>query len=85
MALLVPLEVTSAAIQTELLKACGKLAMSCELFDVYGGEKLKAGTKSLAYRVMYQDPLKTLSDDEVNSLHQKAVASVCQKLGLEIR
>ena len=72
-------------IKTELMKSADLLAVHCEVFDLYKGDKLPADKKSLAFRLTYQDPQKTLSDDEINALHQGAVGKVCQKLGLVIR
>jgi len=84
-ALVVPEAVSSMAVQQELTKAAGKILVSCSLFDFYQGEKVGKGKHSLAYRLIYQDPSKTLSDEEVNALHQKAVDAVCKMLGLSIR
>jgi phenylalanyl-tRNA synthetase beta chain len=61
------------------------LLTGCEVFDLYIGEKLPSDKKSLAFRLTYQDSQKTLSDEEINALHQKAVQAVCQKLTLSVR
>jgi len=84
-ALLCPVILAAGEIRAELMKAGGQLVMSCEIFDLYEGEKLPPDKKSMAFRLVYQDPNKTLSDDDVNALHQKAVNQVVQKLGLSVR
>jgi phenylalanyl-tRNA synthetase beta chain len=84
-ALLAPLELPSGEIRRELLKAESPLGVSCELFDVFTGGTLESGKKSLAFRVTFLDWTRTLSDTEVNALHQKAITQVCQKLSLSVR
>ncbi len=84
-ALLAPISVSSGEIKDTLVKIAGNLLVRCDLFDLYTGEKLPADKKSLAFRLTYQDSERTLSDDEVNALHQNAVAAVSQKLGLSLR
>ena len=57
-----------------------------ELFDLFDDAKvLGEGKRSLAYTVTYQDPQKTLTDDEVNQLQEKLRQSLVKKLGIELR
>jgi phenylalanyl-tRNA synthetase beta chain len=84
-ALLSPASLAAGDIKAELQKAGGALVTKCEIFDLYVGNKLPEDKKSLAFRLTYQDPTRTLSDEEVNAAHQKAVQTVCQKLSLSIR
>ncbi|MDZ4677916.1 MAG: phenylalanine--tRNA ligase subunit beta [Oligoflexia bacterium] len=84
-ALLVPQELSAGEIKAELQKAAGNLASKCEIFDIYMGDKLPADKKSLAFRMTYQDPSRTLSDEEINASHQKTIQSVCQKFNLSVR
>jgi phenylalanyl-tRNA synthetase beta chain len=72
-------------IRKELMKAAGSLATSCECFDVFEGKNVAPDKKSLAFRLVYLDPQKTLSDEEINALHKKSTDSVAQKLGLSVR
>lgn len=84
-AFLTPSELPAGDVKTQLLKAAGKSVVHCEIFDVFSGKGVPAGQKSLAFRLTYQDSTKTLSDDEINAVHQKAVQTVCQKLSLSVR
>ncbi|MBM4252099.1 MAG: phenylalanine--tRNA ligase subunit beta [Deltaproteobacteria bacterium] len=53
---------------------------STELFDVYTGDKLPAGTKSMAYRFAFQSPDRTLTDQEVEPELQALTAWLSQSL-----
>ncbi|NLC69885.1 MAG: phenylalanine--tRNA ligase subunit beta [Desulfuromonadaceae bacterium] len=55
------------------------------LFDIYCGPGIPEGKKSMAVRVRYRSEEKTLTDDEVNGLHQKIVDALCNRLGAQIR
>jgi phenylalanyl-tRNA synthetase beta chain len=56
-----------------------------ELFDVFRGQGVPEGQKSLAYAFTYRAAEKTLTDANVNSAHEKAVESLKQKLSAVIR
>jgi phenylalanyl-tRNA synthetase beta chain len=47
------------------------LVNSVALFDLYAGEQVPAGKKSLAFRVIYQSPTHTLTDNEVDKVQQQ--------------
>jgi phenylalanyl-tRNA synthetase beta chain len=55
------------------------------LFDIYRGQGVPEGKKSLAIRVRYRSIEKTLTDDEINILHESAVNRLRKNLGAEIR
>ena len=55
------------------------------LFDVYVGDPVPPGKRSLAFRLSYRDPERTLTDDLVNSHHQALVAALEKDLGAELR
>jgi phenylalanyl-tRNA synthetase beta chain len=55
------------------------------LFDVYRGQNVPAGQKSVAYSFTYRSPERTLTDAEVNSAHQKIVEQLRQSLGAVVR
>ena len=56
-----------------------------ELFDVFRGQGVPEGQKSLAYAFTYRAAEKTLTDAEVNAAHEKAVESLKQRLSAVIR
>jgi phenylalanyl-tRNA synthetase beta chain len=61
------------------------LVSDVTLFDVYSGAKLPAGKKSLAYRITFQSPAHTLTDDEVNKVQQKILDKLAKQLGATLR
>ena len=71
---------------TELIyKTGGELIESVRLFDVYEGEQVPEGKKSLAYAIIYHSATETLTDKAVNALHDKIVKRLNQELGAELR
>jgi phenylalanyl-tRNA synthetase beta chain len=64
-AVVVPEEVPFGDVETALAEGGGELLTFYELFDVYRGEQIGAGNKSLAIRLEFQAPDRTLTDDEV--------------------
>ncbi len=56
-----------------------------ELFDLYTGEGVPAGHKSIAVRLRYRSPERTLTDEEVNRLHQRIIDNLLKKLNITIR
>ncbi|MCC7428157.1 MAG: phenylalanine--tRNA ligase subunit beta [Alphaproteobacteria bacterium] len=61
------------------------LIAGVSLFDVYQGEKLPAGKKSLAIAVTIQPADKTLTDAEIEAVAQKLVAAVAKATGATLR
>ena len=63
----------------------GEWVESVRLFDVYEGEQVPEGKKSLAYTIVYHSANETLTDKAVNALHDKVVKRLNQELGAELR
>jgi len=61
------------------------LVKQVDIFDVYEGEHLDEGKKSIAYHLIYQDPEKTLKDDEVEASYEEIVKAVGDKFGGYVR
>jgi phenylalanyl-tRNA synthetase beta chain len=61
------------------------LVEEVRVFDHYTGSPIPAGKKSLAYTIAYRAPNRTLTDDEVNSMHDLLVAQLVRQLSLEVR
>jgi phenylalanyl-tRNA synthetase beta chain len=55
------------------------------IFDIYIGKGLPEGTKSLGLRFSYRAPDKTLTDLEVNNIHEKIVRNTIQLTGAKVR
>ncbi len=55
------------------------------IFDVYSGEQVPQGKKSLAYRITYQSPTHTLTDKEVSKVQQQILNRLSHDLGATLR
>ena len=55
------------------------------LFDLYAGENIPAGKRSLAYHIYFQSPERTLTAEEVNDALQAALKSLERQVGAELR
>jgi len=56
-----------------------------ELFDLYTGEQVPSGKKSLAFRVVYKSQVRTLTDDEVDKVEGEILARLSQDTGASLR
>lgn len=56
-----------------------------KLFDVYQGERIPPGKKSLTFSVLYQSPERTLTDEEVSQLQQQILEKLERELGVVLR
>jgi phenylalanyl-tRNA synthetase beta chain len=65
--------------------AGGALLVGAEVFDVYRGEQVGAGRTSLALRLEFRAPDRTLTDDEVEQRRERIVAALREQLGGELR
>jgi len=61
------------------------LISEVRLFDVYSGKQVAPGKKSLAYRLVYQSPAHTLTDEEVNRVQAQILKRLTDKLGAVLR
>lgn len=72
------------------IKKCGKLGKEniirqVEVFDVYAGEHVESGKKSIALSITFQSNEKTLNDQDINQIHEKVLAALKQELHAELR
>lgn len=84
-ALVVRNEVTAADVESVIWKAGGNLLKGVRLFDVYQGDPIPEGHKSLAYSLTYQTNERTLRDEDVAGVHKKIVKAAERELGAKLR
>ncbi|MER5708195.1 phenylalanine--tRNA ligase subunit beta [Streptomyces sp. NPDC042898] len=84
-ALVVATEVPSAEVETALREGAGELLESIRLFDVYTGDQLDEGTKSLAYALKFRATDRTLTVDEASAARDAAVALASERTGAVLR
>ncbi len=84
-ALVVNRDVTAEEIKKTIIKAGGRMLKEINVFDVYEGSHIEEGKKSMAFSLKYFDPSKTLTDEEVTSVHEKVLEQVKEKCGAVLR
>jgi phenylalanyl-tRNA synthetase beta chain len=82
-ALIVDVETTHQEIET-IIKSF-PLVSQVAIFDVYTGGQVPPGKKSLAYRITYQSPTHTLTDEEVNRVQQQILSKLSREIGATLR
>ena len=80
-ALVVEASVPAAAVREALVVGAGGLLESAQLFDVYAGDQVGEGHKSLAYRLTFRSPERTLTTEEVSQMRDDAVAAAARAVG----
>ena len=63
--------------RTTIRRAAGRTLENCELFDLYQGDQIEAGFKSMAYTLTFRAKDHTLQDEEVNA----SIDKILKKLG----
>ncbi len=84
LSMVVKQDILVGEIEKVLKKNGGKFLESIELFDVYQGEQVKEGYKSVAYSITFRASDHTLEDSEINPVIDKIVAEL-GKLDIELR
>lgn len=84
-ALVVREALPAAEVEAVLRRAGGDLLRDLRLFDVYSGEPVPRGHKSLAFNLVYQTDARTLTDREVAKLHRRIVRAAERELGATLR
>jgi len=72
-------------VEEAIVEAGGRLLRRAKLFDLYRGEQIAPGKKSLAYSLTYQAEDRTLTDDEVAKVQERIVRRLAEELGAELR
>jgi phenylalanyl-tRNA synthetase beta chain len=79
-------DVPSQDLVEAALAAGAPLLTEAEVFDVYRDEqRLGAGRVSLAVRLVFQDPARTLTEDEASAVREQVVAVLADRFGAELR
>ena len=84
-ALLLKAEITHQEVLDAIYSAGVKRLVAVKLFDVYAGEKLGSGMKSMAYSLTFQNPNDNLTDEEVAKYMEKITKALTEKVEAEVR
>ncbi|MEY8210369.1 phenylalanine--tRNA ligase subunit beta [Corynebacterium sp. MNWGS58] len=85
LALVVDDEIPAETVRRVVESAAGELVESVELFDVFRGEQLGEGKKSLAFNLIFRAADRTLTDEEVNEYRVQAAEKARVELGAQMR
>ncbi|MDD4052366.1 MAG: phenylalanine--tRNA ligase subunit beta [candidate division Zixibacteria bacterium] len=85
LAVIVDASVTAEAVLNEIRAVGGGLVEAASLFDLFTGEPVPAGKKSLAFSISYRAADKTLEDEEVDRVHGRIVEYLGQKFNARLR
>ena len=80
-ALVVDASVTAAELEAALRDGAGELLESIHLFDVYVGDQVGEGQKSMAFRLRFRAPDRTLTVEETSAARDAAVAVAAERHG----
>ncbi len=81
----VPDGINAATIAGALRKGGGKQLISAELFDSYRGTGVADGARSLAFRLRFQAPDRTMTDDEIGELRAACINAAQKQKGVALR
>ena len=84
-AFIIDKKVTSAEIEKEIRKNGTKILNEVKVFDLYEGEKVPEGKRSIAYSLVFNDYTRTLKEEEVDSIFRTIIDKVTTKFNCEIR
>lgn len=84
-ALVLPTGIASGELVKTVFSSGEKLVEHCELFDVYQGDKIEAGRKSVALSITYRSATKTLTEKNVEKAHTKMVKLLTETYGGSLR
>ncbi|MDQ0224655.1 phenylalanine--tRNA ligase subunit beta [Bacillus sp. 7586-K] len=84
-ALVVNKDTVAGDIEQAITEAGGKMLKEVVVFDLYEGDKLEEGKKSVAFSLRYFDPERTLTDEDVTKAHNKVLKAVEEKFGATLR
>lgn len=80
-----PVKVSVVEIEKAITKAAKDLLESVELFDEYRGENVPPGQRSLAFRLVYRASDRTLTEAEIEPIHNQVREALVEKFGVNLR
>ncbi|PFO10201.1 phenylalanine--tRNA ligase subunit beta [Bacillus sp. AFS076308] len=84
-ALVVNRETVSGTLKEIILFTGAPLLQEAVVFDLYEGERMEEGKKSIAFSLKYLDPERTLTDEEVTKVHERVLEALKEKAGAVLR
>ena len=85
MAFIVSKNITSDEVKSVIISSGGENLKDCTLFDIYVGDNVSVNEKSLAFKLTFVNPSKTLTDEEVMNSFNNIITTVESKLNAKLR
>ena len=85
LAAVLPEEVPAERVERVIREHGGEWLREVVLFDVYKGDPVPEGHRSLAYALFYRSEEKTLTDEEAQTAHRRVIAALQRELGAQVR
>jgi phenylalanyl-tRNA synthetase beta chain len=85
LAFIVPEEVAAGELVEIAHEAAGPELREMRVFDVYHGDQIGPGKKSVAFSVSFQSPERTLSDEDAAAVRERIVEALTRRFGVELR
>ena len=82
--MVVPREILAGEIEAVIRQRGGKILESCTLFDIYEGEQIKSGFKSVAYNITFRANDRTLDENDITGAMKKILNGL-EGMGIELR
>ena len=84
-AILVNSDISLQTLESTIRAAAGEMLTDLWLFDIYQGDKVPTGQRSLAFALIWQDRTQTLSDDAVKAATDKVVSALTDQHAAQLR
>ncbi|GAK38856.1 phenylalanine--tRNA ligase subunit beta [Paenibacillus urinalis] len=84
-AVVVEQSVEAGVLMSSIRESAGELLQSVQVFDIYTGEKVGEGKKSIALALTYRHKDHTLTEEEITAVHTKVLTDLSDKTGAELR
>lgn len=84
LSMVVPKSILVGEIEAVIEQRGGKILESCQLFDVYEGEQIEAGFKSVAYSITFRASDRTLEENDISAAMKKILNGL-EQMGIELR
>jgi phenylalanyl-tRNA synthetase beta chain len=85
LAILVDEDILTRELEDVIKKQGGNMVESVKIFDVYRGKQVAEGKKSIAYSISYRLENRTLTDEEVNKVHDRILGALEHKFRAQLR
>ncbi|GAE30150.1 phenylalanine--tRNA ligase subunit beta [Alkalihalobacillus hemicellulosilyticus] len=76
---------SAGELEAVIMQTGGRLLRSVKLFDLYEGEHMETGKKSLAFSLTYLDLEQTLTDEDVTNVHERVLTALEEQVGATLR